>query len=224
MPHDPSAQDPTPGDPPQSRIGRLRSGAEPIVSPVTSAVGAAMAGLRELPGSRVRRIRRLGRTPLPSLYDVHPEARKARPVHVGVVTIPVDEIRGTAVGGGDQRGGDFLPLKPFRGSNWAARWQGLRRADERLATLPPIDVMKYDGGYWVDDGHNRVALALYAGQPDIDANVIELVPPGQRRSEPIVSLAGVVEESRAVRSRASTETFQPDDAGDGEGPAPAPDR
>ena len=58
--------------------------------------------------------------PLPYLYDVHPEARAAHPVDVGLETIDVDDIAGTAVGGGAQRGGDFLPLKPFRGNNWHA--------------------------------------------------------------------------------------------------------
>ena len=93
-------------------------------------------------------------------------------------TIEVDDIAGTAVGGGDQRGGDFLPLKPFRGQNWAGRWQRLRRAADRLAALPPIDVVKYADKYWVLDGHNRVALALYTGQRDIDASVVELVRTG----------------------------------------------
>ena len=155
----------------------------------------------ELPGARVRRVRRLGRQPLASLNELHPEVRNARPVDVGLRSIEVDDILGTAVGGGNQRGGDFLPLRPFRGKNWAARWQRLRAANDRLAGLPPIDVAKYGDGYWVTDGHNRVALAKYSGQGDIDANVVELVPPGGRRTEAIQSLAPIVEASRPVRAR-----------------------
>jgi hypothetical protein len=142
----------------------------------------------------------MGAEPLPYLNDVHPEARLARPVQVGTRTIDVADIAGTAVGGGAQRGGDFLPLKPFRGKNWQARWQRLRQAQDRLAILPPIDVVKYAGRYWVVDGHNRVALALYAGQDEIDANIVELVPPGGRRTEPITSLAATAADSRAVRT------------------------
>jgi hypothetical protein len=190
-------------------LRRIRAGAanaaEPLVDGVSNAIGAAMAGLRELPGMRVRRVRRLGRQPLPSLDELHPEARRARPVEIGMQTVPVDEIRGTAVGGGDQRGGDFLPLKPFRGRNWAGRWQRLKRAHETLTNLPAIDVVKYGDGYWVIDGHNRVALALYNGQRDLDASVVELVPPGGHRTEPIGSLAGVVEAARPARSRATKE-------------------
>jgi hypothetical protein len=118
---------------------------------------------------------------------------------IGLRSIPVDQIAGTAVSGGDQRGGDFLPLKPFRGRNWQARWQRLRKAQDALKVLPPIDVEKYDGRYWVTDGHNRVALARYSNQPEIDASVVELVPPGGQRTEPIGTLEAEVNATRAVR-------------------------
>jgi hypothetical protein len=154
----------------------------------------------ERAGARVRRVRRLGATPLPYLYDVHPEARRASPRELGLKTIGVDEIAGTAVGGAVQRGGDFLPLRPFRSQNWSARWQRLRQAADRLAILPPIDVVRYADRYWVVDGHNRVALALYTGQVGIDANVVELVPPGERPSERSGSLAAVLQGSRALRN------------------------
>jgi hypothetical protein len=185
-------------------IETIRSGVAAAAEPLTGRVGQAIDGVerswKERPGARVRRVRRLGSTPLANLTDVHPEARLARPVQVGMRTIDVDDIAGTAVGGGDQRGGDFLPLKPFRGRNWQARWQRLRDAQEHLAILPPIDVEKYAGRYWVVDGHNRVALAKYAGQPQIDANIVELVPPGGRRTEPILSHADIAADSRSLRT------------------------
>jgi hypothetical protein len=194
-------------------MGRLRhsaeSAAEPIVDGVTAALGAAANTISELPAMRVRRVRRLARHPLPSLPDLYPESDRARPVVVGLRSLPVDQIRGTAVGGGDQRGGDFLPLKPFRGQNWQARWQRLRRAQDNLAILPPIDVMKYEDGYWVVDGHNRVALALYGNQPEIDASVVELVPPGATRTEPIGTLEAEVDAARSVRRLTQTEPSHP---------------
>jgi hypothetical protein len=199
------------GGPARKAINALRSGVvaatdgvaavtEPIVERVQDAIGGVERTWHERPGARVRRVRRMAATPLRYLYDVHPEARLARPVQVGTREIDVADIAGTAVGGGDQRGGDFLPLKPFRGTNWAGRWQRLRRAQERLAILPPIDVVKFGDAYWVEDGHNRVALALYSGQVTIDANVTELIPPGGQRTEPILSLAPSVADSRAVRT------------------------
>lgn len=190
---------------PSTPLRRLRASAEaatePIVEHVASAIGAAMGAMASMPGHRVRAVRRRGRLPLASLPDLYPEARLARPVEVGLRTIDVADVVGTAVGGGDQRGGDFLPLRQFRGTNWHGRWQRLRTAHDRLADLPPIDVVKYAGGYWVIDGHNRVGLALYAGQVAIDATVVELVPPGGRRTEPIGSLATEIEESRQLRGR-----------------------
>jgi hypothetical protein len=173
-----------------------------MIDGVRAAVGKIGRRLAERPGARVRRVRRSAREPLASL-DGHPEARRARPVEIGLRTIDVEAIYGTAVGGLDQRGGDFLPLRPFRSGNWRARWQRLREANEQLAVLPPIDVVKFDGGYWVIDGHNRVALALYAGQPEIDATVVELVPEGGTTTEPRGSLAATSTESAALRAAAS---------------------
>jgi hypothetical protein len=166
-------------------------------------VQAAGRRWRERPGQRVRRVRRLGRRPLANLYSAHADARRANPRELGVRSIPVDEISGTAVAGPDQRGGDFLPLRPFRSSNWAARWQRVRRAVEQLHVLPPIEVVRYGDGYWVTDGHNRVAAALYGGQIEIDANVTDLVPPGARSSERPGPIAPAILESRALRTAGS---------------------
>lgn len=197
--------------PARRALGAIRNGvsaaadgvaaaAEPIVDRVGQAIDDVERSWSERPGARVRRVRRMGRHPLAYLYDEHPEARLARPVQVGTRTIDVDGVAGTAVGGGDQRGGDFLPLRRFRGSNWSTRWQRLRKAQDRLAVLPPIDIVKYADRYWVVDGHNRVALALYGGQLEIDSNVTELVPPGGQRTEPILSLAASAADSRSVRT------------------------
>jgi hypothetical protein len=213
--------------PARRMLGQLMAGAESAAEPIVDRLGDALgdAGRRweDRPGARVRRVRAKGREPLASLYVRHPEARSARPVEIGLRSIDVDRIVGTAVGGGDQRGGDFLPLRPFRGANWQSRWQRLRSANDRLVSLPPIEVMKYDDGYWVIDGHNRVALAHYSGQPEIDASVVELVPPGGRRTEPLGAQGSTAARSLAVRTagagrRPSRELAHEDDpAGSGAG-------
>lgn len=169
----------------------------------------AATGGRELlrrwgqrPGGRSRHLRRLAAVPLPNLYDVHPEARSATPREIGLRSIGTDEIAGTAVGGLTQRGGDFKPLRAFQSQNWIARWQRIRNAVDRLAILPPIDVVRYPPGgrYWVTDGHNRVAAALEFGQVEIDANVTELVPPGQNPSERPGNLAAALTGTRSLRA------------------------
>lgn len=170
---------------------------------VDGAVGIAKAAARrwdERPGARVRRIRRAGREPLASLWQLHPEAHRASPREVGLKTLDVGLIAGTAVGGPSQRGGDFLPLRAFRSRNWQARWGRLRSALETLTILPPIDVVRYADRYWVLDGHNRVAAALYGGQVETDANVVELVPPGEGPKERPSSMAAVYTGSRALRT------------------------
>lgn len=152
------------------------------------------------PGRTRARHLAAARRPLPSLFEVHPEARSLVPRHLGLRSVNVDEIVGTAVAGPNQRGGDFLPLRPFRSRNWEARWQRIRTAVDRLAVLPPVDLVKYGEGYWVEDGHNRVAAALHVGQIAIDAIVIELVAPGARRTEPPASLAPVLAGSTRLRT------------------------
>jgi hypothetical protein len=181
-------------------VGRVADAVEDAVGDAVDVARAAVRRWDERPGARVRRVRRAGRRPLPVLREVHPEERAAAPRELGVQTIDVDRIAGTAAGTAVPRGGDFLPTRAFRTRNWQARWQRLRKANDRLAVLPPIDVLKYGDRYWVVDGHNRVATALYAGQPQIDANVTELIPPGGRPSERPASLAPVLTGSQALRT------------------------
>lgn len=152
---------------------------------------------------RARRLRRSNRHPLPNLWEVHPDARVAHARELGLRSVPLDEIAGTAVGGPAQRGADFLPLPRFRSANWRGRWQRIRRAVDGLEVLPPVDLVKYDGRYWVTDGHNRVAAALYSGQVEIDAVVTALVPQGAAFDEPPATLAEIAADSRAVRAAGS---------------------
>jgi len=188
----------------RSRVDRVagivEDAVEGVVEGAVDAARQAVDRLEEQPGIRARRLRRRGRKPLPFLYAVHPEARSASPRELGVRTIDVDRIRGTTVGGQTQRGADFLPLRPFRGRNWQARWQRIRQAMDRLVSLPPIEVVRYGDDYWVVDGHNRVAAALYGGQQAIEANVVERVPSGHQTSERPTDLAGVLTDSRAIRT------------------------
>jgi hypothetical protein len=194
-----------------SAMGDAADHVESAASAVGAAVQATVRLFDERPGARVRRVRRLGRIPLPFLYDVHPDARRRQPRELGVRTIDIADVKGTAVGPANQRGSDFLPLKPFRSSNWAGRWQRLARATDRLAILPPIDVLRYDDGYWVVDGHNRVCQALYNGQAAIDADVNDLLDPEWPPSGPAESFASLAEDSRELRSAVARRSSTPDE-------------
>lgn len=150
--------------------------------------------------ARERRLRAANRTPIPSLFEVHPEARKASLRDLGLRTVPLSAIRGTAVEGATQRGSDFLPLPQLRGRNWQQRWARINRAVGDLAILPPVDLVKFGDGYWVLDGHNRVAAALYNDQVAVDAAVIERRLPGVPSEPPPTNVAASLTGSQELRA------------------------
>ena len=185
----------------------IADAAGPVISaaltPVRSLASGATRIIGERPGARVRQVRRMG-SQLVNLWDIHPEARRASIRELGLQSIGVDRIKGTAVEGPPQRGGDFLPLKDRRSQDWRARWQRILSALERLETLPPVDLIKFGDDYWVVDGHNRVAAALYNGQVEIDAVVEELRLPGMTSDRADrAPIAGVLEGSLDLRDAGS---------------------
>ena len=169
-----------------SRIAGVASSivdhAGPVISaaltPVRSLASGANQIMSERDGARVRRVRAMGHSELANLWDLHPDAQRASIRELGLLSVVVDQIKGTAVEGPSQRGGDFLPLKERRSEDWRGRWQRILGANERLEVLPPIELIKFGDDYWVVDGHNRVAAALYNGQIELDAVVEELRLPG----------------------------------------------
>jgi hypothetical protein len=184
---------------------------EPFVDHIVSPVAGVIGGMIEAANQAwavsdamvSRRLRRQAKEPLVNLYEAYPEAKLASPRELGLRFVPVEEIRGTAVAGIAQRGGDFLPLKPFRGENWAGRWRRIREANDRLQPLPPVDLIKYGGEYWVVDGHNRVAVTLYANGVGLDAMVTELVPLDGHSSERPTHLLSYLGEAGEMRAAAS---------------------
>ncbi|HEX7490210.1 MAG TPA: hypothetical protein VF337_00725 [Candidatus Limnocylindrales bacterium] len=184
-------------------VGHLQSVADAGAGVIGTVIDVANMALSIRDGPIARRLARQAREPLANLYEIFPESRNASPHELGMRFVPVEEIRGTAVAGYAQRGGDFLPLKPFRGENWTARWQRLREANDRLQPLPPVDLIKYDGEYWVVDGHNRVAVTLYANGVGLDAMVTELVPLDGQTSERPRNLLAYMGEAAELRAAAS---------------------
>ncbi len=185
-----------------SIVSHLQAVAEPVASAVGTvieAAGQAMSGPADLAG-RIHRA--VSPEPLANLYEVHPEARMASPRELGMRFIPVEEILGTAVAGAAQRGSDFLPLRQLRGENWQTRWQRILEANERLQPLPPVDLVKFAGGYWVVDGHNRVGAVRQDNGAGVDAMVTELVPLDGHTSERPTHLLELIGEGRDMRAAA----------------------
>lgn len=95
--------------------------------------------------------------------------------NLGIRTIEVARIVGS-VDRCHELCADFRPPLRRRRKHDEDRVRRLRRAMETSAAIPAIDVYKLGFGYYVLDGHHRVAIALEEGQIEIDANVVEYVP------------------------------------------------
>jgi hypothetical protein len=161
------------------------------------------------------------RTVLPSLYDIHPAAGTAPRRAVGIRSVPIDRIVGT-LRHPSQNTADFLPLPRLRGQNWRGRWQRINRAMDRLAMLPPVDLVQVGDDYYVEDGHNRVAAARQADAVEIDANVTQLLVPGVKPERGWmdasslvgtegVRQAGIGRHSRTVEQRTAADSVSRQD-------------
>ena len=94
---------------------------------------------------------------------------------LGVRTIEVARIVGS-VDRCNELGLDFRPPARRRRKHDEDRLRRVRRELETRGGLPAIDVYKLGFGYYVLDGHHRVAAAMHNGQVEIDAHVVEYVP------------------------------------------------
>lgn len=64
----------------------------------------------------------------------------------------------------------FLPVHRRLRDRWTRIYRAMVEGDE----LPPIDVYKVDGSYYVIDGHHRVSVAKKLGRPTINARVVDV--------------------------------------------------
>jgi len=113
------------------------------------------------------------------------------------VMIPVDKIVGS-VGRYKDFTRDFLP----RNIEMAPRWARIEDALDSPEGLPPVEVYKIGGVYFVADGNHRVSVARANGFREIEAYVSEIpVDPG---IEPGDSLDDAI--IKAERTRFIAET------------------
>lgn len=97
---------------------------------------------------------------------------------LGIRTIEVARIVGSVdrardLGTNFRRRGLVRP-----GSTEEQRFRWILNATRSGADLPPISVYKLGFGYYVEDGHHRVAAARLNGQTEIEADVTEFVSAG----------------------------------------------
>ncbi|MFC2046174.1 hypothetical protein ACFLTC_01460 [Chloroflexota bacterium] len=87
--------------------------------------------------------------------------------HTGLKTVPIRRILGS-----ESRSSDFdRDFHPLQDHN-KGRWLRIARARQRGAALPPVDLIRVGGVYFVRDGHHRISVARSLGQLDIEAKVV----------------------------------------------------
>ncbi len=129
---------------------------------------------------------------LASALQVYQQIPRSRPE-----AIPLDKIVGS-VGRYKDFTRDFLPRNP----DLAQRWARIEDALDSLEGLPPIEVYKVGGVYFVADGNHRVSVARANGFQDIEAYVTEIpVDPG---IEPGDTLDEAIIKAERVRFMAET--------------------
>jgi nucleotide-binding universal stress UspA family protein len=117
----------------------------------------------------------------PPLRSFNDDAARAGPLRrrsLGVRTVEVGRIIGS-VGRSRELGPDFRPAgrrSTGRRSEDEVRFERIRAAMEAGESLPPVELYKLGFGYYVLDGHHRVAAARLLGQMELEADVTEFVP------------------------------------------------
>jgi nucleotide-binding universal stress UspA family protein len=112
----------------------------------------------------------------PPLRSFDDDAARAGPLRrrsLGLRTVEVGRIIGT-VGRVNELGPDFRPIRRRREDE--ERFERIRAAMEAGEPLPPPELYKLGFGYYVLDGHHRVAAAKQLGMVEIEAEVTEFVP------------------------------------------------
>jgi len=95
------------------------------------------------------------------------------PRDLGERLVDVARIVGSATRA-HELGPDFRPPRPTAQDE--QRFQSVLAGMARGDQIPPVELYKLGFGYYVRDGHHRVAAARRLGRPDLSAKVIELTP------------------------------------------------
>ncbi|GJM39920.1 MAG: hypothetical protein DHS20C20_02020 [Ardenticatenaceae bacterium] len=86
---------------------------------------------------------------------------------LGIQSVSLDEIVGSE-GRYHDFDNQFWPLKERNRD----RWVNIAQAIRNKKSLPPVQLIYTDNGYFVRDGHHRISVARALGQATIEAEVI----------------------------------------------------
>jgi hypothetical protein len=106
---------------------------------------------------------------VPALKDLH-QVLEGRQVYSrysdGLQLVAISQIRGSE-GRSEEFDAEFHPVK----THTQYRWLRVATAHDEGISLPPVELIRYGGEYYVRDGHHRISVALARGQKDIEAVV-----------------------------------------------------
>lgn len=88
--------------------------------------------------------------------------------YTGTKLVNISDIRGTT---SSSRSNDFTADFELKGKHSKARWDGVAKAWNQLAKLPPVSLVQVGSTYFVQDGHHRVSVAHAYDQATIEAEV-----------------------------------------------------
>ena len=147
-----------------------------LLSGLIGGVSTAIARAADCPVVLVQRPRTADHQP--ALWDFGDAVKRAgalSPRPARATTVDVDRIVGS-VNRSSELDADFRPHRGARRKSDDQRLEGIRQAIERGRAVPAIDLYQIGSGFYVLDGHHRVAAARLLGQTAIDANVVEYAP------------------------------------------------
>ena len=105
-----------------------------------------------------------------SFQEIYHNSGAKRQHYIGLHAVPVKNIVGS-----EGRPLDFDRAFFPRESHTMSRWLSIDRAYYENALIPPVELLKVGGKYFVRDGNHRVSVARSRGQEFIDAIVVEIV-------------------------------------------------
>ncbi len=137
-------------------------------------------------------------TPLRSFAEDEARAGLLTPRSLGQRRIDLARIVGS-VGRADELGANFRPT--LRHPPDEERYQRIvALAEEGTAPLAPIELYKLGYGYYVLDGHRRVAAAKQLGFDEIVANVTEYLPASDTTAQQLFTARRAFERETGLTS------------------------
>jgi nucleotide-binding universal stress UspA family protein len=135
----------------------------------------------------------------PAVRSFAEDAVLAGPVAMreqGHRTVEVSRIIGSVGRAGTLRA-DFRSVQ--RSHVERQRFERILHLFEAGTMLPPVSLYKLGYGYYVLDGHHRVAAAKQLGQLDIDAEVTEFVPLGDAQAQRVLAERRAFEQATGLQ-------------------------